>query len=100
MDVKEYRRRYEAELAQRSAGAADQARDAPSAGNDIPSLLATLRDARQTAAARLKALLALMAARFLGPRFAPYNAEFLATLRAIARPDTDPELREQALEVL
>lgn len=101
MDVREYRQRYEAELAAgstaaktaRSAGATD-------GGNNIPSLLATLRNAQETAAARLDALRRLKAARFLVERFAPYNADFLAALREIIRPGTDRKLCEAALEEL
>jgi hypothetical protein len=101
MDVKEYRRRYEAELASaRGAAARPQGAGAAHSAADIPGLLATLRDSSQPSAARHAALSSLMAARFLGPRFAPYNAEFLATLRDILQPASDQDLRERAMEVL
>jgi hypothetical protein len=102
MDVREYRRRYEAELAAHAATAktASSLAAAPETGNRIPRLLATLRDEHESASARLAALQGLLAARFLGPRFAAYNADFLAALREIVRPGTDPELCEAALEVL
>lgn len=102
MDVREYRRRYEAELAAHAATAktASSLAAAPDTDNSIPGLLATLRNEHESASARLAALHDLLAVRFLGARFARYNAEFLATLREIVRPGTDRELCEAALEVL
>lgn len=104
MDVREYRRRYEAELAShahtaRTAKALGAAPEGGS-GNRIQRLLATLRNDKEPASARLAALDGLKAARFLTARFAPYNADFLAALREIASPGTDPELCENALETL
>jgi hypothetical protein len=101
MDVREYRKRYEADLAA-STTAAKTARPAGAteAGNEVPALLATLRNAQETPAARLAALRRLKAARFLVERFAPYNADFLAALREIIRPGTDHKLCEAALEDL
>jgi hypothetical protein len=124
MDVKDYRERYEAELAAHDAGAglrspglaataaagdATQQRlteikrvpsDRAEFNQKIPALLATLRDAGQPAIVRHAALKALGAATFLGEIFAPYRADYLNTLRQIAQPGTDPELRESALGVL
>jgi hypothetical protein len=124
MDVKDYRERYEAELAAHDAGAglrspglaataaagdATQQRlteikrvpsDRAEFNQKIPALLATLRDADQPAIVRHAALKALGAATFLGEIFAPYRADYLNTLRQIAQPGTDPELRESALGVL
>lgn len=99
MDVREYRKNYEAELAKR----AQATPDAPAQANladKIRGLLATLRNPQEAAAARSSALDALKAAGFLGPRFAPFKAEFLASLREIAQPNNDPKLRERALETL
>jgi hypothetical protein len=99
MDVSEYRKQYEAELA-KSAAAKPQAPPESGSQDRIGAWLAALRDPKEPAAARDDALHALKAASFLGPRFAPYNAEFTAALREIARPETDAKLREDALEVL
>jgi hypothetical protein len=98
MDVSDYRRRYEAELAKRAANRPEPAE--PGSDDNVRRLLATLRNPQEPTSARADALNALKTASFLGPRFAPYNAEFLATLRELARPETDPQLREDALEVL
>jgi|HubBroStandDraft_4_1064222.scaffolds.fasta_scaffold105798_2 hypothetical protein len=100
MDVREYRRRYEAELAAHAAAARTAAVSEPARGTPIPDLLAALRDGRASASARLEALHDLLTVRFLGSRFAPYNADFLAALREIVRPGTDRELCQAALEVL
>ena len=104
MDVREYRRQYEAELASHAhtAGTAKALGAAPESGSGDRNhrLLATLRNDKEPASARLAALDALKAARFLTAHFAPYNADFLAALREIAKPGTDPELCESALETL
>jgi hypothetical protein len=100
MDVREYRKRYEAELAAHAAVAKAAATPETATAASIPGLLATLRDERASASARLDAHHDLLTVRFLGSRFAPYNADFLAALREIARPGTDPALRQAALEVL
>jgi hypothetical protein len=125
MDVREYRRRYEAELAAAAAApeqpvgsaalsAAAATADAAATrhmaqrallsggegstlGESVPALLATLRNPREPVAIRDAALQALGAAAFLGERFAPYRVEFLDTLRQL---ETPPELREKALAVL
>jgi hypothetical protein len=126
MDVREYRKRSEAELAAnaaadneigtpRTSGAVATASAAirrrlmeiqrvPLARSDfsdsIPALLATLRNAQEPVPVRDAALQALRAATFLGEHFAPYRVDFINALRQIARPDTDPQLRADALEVL
>jgi hypothetical protein len=101
MDVREYRRRYEADLAARSATAkTSRPAGSPETGNEIPGLLATLRNPQESASARLAALRRLLAASFLVERFNPYNADFLAALREIIRPGNDRKLVEAALEVL
>ena len=123
MDVNDYRKAYEAELAANAAksDAADASRPSPGAtaapggavsdaessspsrtelGERIPALLATLRDAAQPVAVRIAALKAISAARFLGGLFAPFRVDFLNTLRAIAQPGTDPALCEGALAIL
>ena len=66
----------------------------------IPQWLATLRDAAQPVAARIAALKAISAARFLGGLFAPYRVDFLDTLRQIAQPGVDRALCESALAIL
>jgi hypothetical protein len=102
MDVSEYRKRYEAELARRAAAptAKTTSSEASDLGDKVNRLLATLRDAKEPTSVREAALNALKAASFLGPRFARFNADFMAALREIARPDTDAQLREDVLEVL
>jgi hypothetical protein len=96
MEVREYRKQYEQQLA---AQARTDGSSTPPAV-DIPALLATLRNEQASPSERLAALQELLAVRFLAARFAPYNAEFLAALRAVARPASDPSLREAVLEVL
>src|SRR5262245_42747937 len=98
MDVREYRKNYEAELAKRAAAKPSGPREGLS--DKIRRLLATLRNQQEQAAARIAALDELKAARFLCARFAPFKADFLATLREVAQPGTDPKLCERALETL
>jgi hypothetical protein len=124
MDVNDYRKAYEAELAANAAAGAarvagptlgavaedahrGQASDKPSGSSPrtdlsekIPRLLAILRDAAQPVAARIAALKAISAARFLGGPFAPYRVDFLNTLRQIAQPGIDAALCESALAIL
>ena len=108
MDVNDYRKAYEAELAAHAAAAdanrgprAAQPGAPPRAAlSKIPQLLATLRDPAQPVAARIAALKAISAARFLGGPFAPYRVDFLNTLRQIAQPGIDRELCESALAIL
>ena len=108
MDVNDYRKAYEAELAAHAAAAdanrgprAAQPGAPPRAAlSKIPQLLATLRDPAQPVAARIAALKAISAARFLSGPFAPYRVDFLNTLRQIAQPGIDRELCESALAIL
>src|SRR5712691_10621514 len=101
MDVSEYRKRYEAELFKQVASGASKGVTAePELREHVSQLLAALRDQGEPTKVREEALRALNAASFLGPRFAPYRAEFLAALREIVRPDTDSQLLEDALEIL
>src|SRR6266516_3069821 len=86
MEVPEYRRRYEAELAK---AAPPKARRRAAKG-------ALTAEKPPSAAARAKALGAL---DFLGPRFAPFRADYKQALREIAT-DPERELRESALELL
>src|SRR5688500_15063344 len=101
MDVKKYRKRYEAEMAQAGdlakaepqvlasdAGADPEARAAAiestsvepkNLGGFVEQLLRTLRDREEPEIVRLAALHALNAAAFMGPRFAPYRAEYMDT---------------------
>jgi hypothetical protein len=115
MDVNDYRKAYEAELAANAsrpapggaaaagrplAGAQGSASPRAELGERIPALLATLRDAAQPVAVRIAALKAISAARFLGGLFAPFRVDFLNALRQIAQPGTDPALCEGALAIL
>lgn len=68
-------------------------------GGDVGLLLATLRNAAEPTEVRVAALNALKAASFLGPRFAPFRAEFLEVLRDIVT-DAKPAFREDILEAL
>jgi hypothetical protein len=118
MEVPDYRKRYEAQLAKaartkpRRRGAAGKLtaaqrasaiRDAPLDEEQLPErvteLLANLLDEKESLTVREAALQALSALDFLGPRFAPYRADYLQALRQVA---TDPKekLRERALELL
>ena len=116
MDVKQYRKRYEAELAKAGEPKrrADEGADEPAARAEaiaaaplepddlaerVPELLGTLRDRDEAIAVRAAALDALAALDFLGPRFEPFRADYRQALRDVA---TDPrrELRESALELL
>ena len=122
-DVPEYRRRYEAELAkaaapkERGRGAkrartavkpspaarANAIATAPLEQDNLPAqvaeLLALLRDREEPLTVRMASLQALGALDFLGPRFAPFRAEYKQALRDVAT-DPDGKLRESALEVL
>src|SRR5262249_23661349 len=115
MDVTEYRKRYEAELAAASelasdavagadprAAVADPALDqetrasaiqqlplAEKAADNIKLLLDTLKNSNEPGLVRNAALRALKGARFLGPLFEPYNAEYMEACRnAVASADT------------
>lgn len=124
MDIKEYRRAYEAELAASandSAGTLQSFSLSPSdsdavsrrmseVGNlslsgqsladNIPRLLDLLASSAEILPVRLAALQALRAALFLGEQFAPYRVNFLKILRQLARPEVEAPLREGATEVL
>ena len=65
----------------------------------VPDLLATLRDREEPLTVRNAALERLAALDFLGPRFAPFRADYKQALRDVAT-DPVPELRELALEPL
>lgn len=122
MDVAEYRKRYEAELAKaappkgsrRAAGQAAEEATTPAARVEaiaaapldeknrpkwVAELIAILRNRDEPLEVRMAALQALGALDFLGPRFAPFRAEYKQALRDVA---TDPEraLRESALDLL
>lgn len=94
MDVSRYRKRYEAELAKAAAPDEQQGLD-----DRVPELHVTLRNREEPLDARMAALQELGALDFLGPRFAPFRADYKQALRDIA---TDPQrkLRESALELL
>lgn len=118
MEVPDYRKRYEAQLAkaartrprrrgaagkptaaQRASAIREEPLDEEQLPERVTELLATLLDAKEPLTVREAALQALSALDFLGPRFAPYRADYLQALRQIA---TDPKekLRERALELL
>jgi hypothetical protein len=124
MNVGQYRKRYEAELAQAAppkprgrggkrkpavekpaspAARAEAIKTAPlepeHLAERVTELLAILRDREQPLVVRTAALDALAALDFLGPPFAPFRADYKQTLREVA---TDPKrtLRESALELL
>ncbi len=123
MDVKDYRKAYEAELAASAAGAKTgtsntfgaaaapheaawlaEIQRVPLArdgfGDKIPALIATLGNGDESTVVRLAALRALRAAMFLGDLFAPFRADFLTALRQLAQQGPDPQLCEGALAVL
>src|SRR6266511_4274560 len=105
MEVPEYRRRYEAELAKaappkergRAAARAKAIAAAPLEEESLPEqvaeLLATLHNRKEPRTVRMAALQALGALDFLGPRFAPFRADYKQALREIAT-DPERELRE------
>jgi hypothetical protein len=121
MDIAKYRKRYEAELAKaseperraraapadrRRPSAAARAKDIATAPIDqdnlagrVSDLLATLRNGEEALTVRMAALEALTALDFLGPRFAPFRADYKQALRDVAT-DPAPELRERTLELL
>jgi hypothetical protein len=123
MDVRDYRRAYEAEL----AAAADDASRTPHTfglapanavtarrmteigslpltsenfDQDVPRLLQVLSSVGEALPVRLVALQSLRAAMVVGEQFAPYRVAFLQALRQLARPDVDAPLREEATSVL
>jgi hypothetical protein len=124
MDVKEYRRQYEAELAAAAgpplqplgsaavrvgAGTvaaltatqmAQHTLSGATLNSSVPALLETVRNQALPVEARDAALQALGAAAFLGEHFAPYQAEFLETMRHLADADTAPAMRERAIAIL
>jgi hypothetical protein len=124
MNIDRYRKQYEKELQkaaapQRSTRPATAARAAPKSraaaaraneirsalvdeenlGPHVEDLLATLRDGKAPVAVRQAALQALGALDFMGPRFAPFRAEYKQALRELAT-DRRVSLRESALELL
>jgi hypothetical protein len=102
MEIDEYRKRYEAEVSKASArakGIATAPLDRDNLQERVAELLATFRDRKKSLTVRMAALEALGALDFLGPRFAPFRADYKAALREVAT-DPTPELRERALELL
>jgi len=126
MDPEEYRKRYEAELAEAApptqpgrrrkgtAPAAAEERPTPAARANaiaaapldeenlfarVPELLATLRNREEPLRVRMAALQALAALDFLPARFEPFQADYKQALRDVAT-DSEAELRESALELL
>jgi hypothetical protein len=128
MDPEEYRKRYEAELADAAppsqpgrgrrrgvgaAAAADEQATPAARANAIaavpleeenlsvrvPELLATLRNRGEPLRVRMAALQALGALDFIPTRFEPFRADYKQALRDVAT-DPEAELRESALELL
>jgi hypothetical protein len=126
MDPEEYRKRYEAELAEaapptqpgrrRGGTAAVAAEERPTAAARanaiaaapldeenlsvrVPELLATLRYREELLRVRMAALQALAALDFLPARFEPFRADYKQALRDVAT-DPEAELRDSALELL
>jgi hypothetical protein len=121
MNEKQYRKRLAAEVAKSARGAnqrgarrrtRDGRSDAkariaeidamqfdPKDSKSIRQLIKMLEDTAEPKELRLAAFRALNTASFLGPAFAPYRADYLKSLRAVAT-DHDPEIREEALETL
>ena len=123
MDIDEYRKRYEKELAEaappkpprrrakgrrgtdkasaddRAAAIATAPLDEENLEEHVADLLATLRNVEEPLTVRMAALHALAALDFMGPRFAPFRPEYKQALRDVAT-DPEQELRERALELL
>ena len=125
MDVKQYRRQVEADLKKAAASykgtaaadtkriLADKAKTAKARVDAIDTTdfdkenfdalveqyLATLGDKNEAVSVRLAVLRALMVARFFGPQFDAYRAQFQATLRQMATYGSS-NLCNAALEVL
>jgi len=102
MDVAKYRKRYEAKLA-KAATSAKKSAATPLGEQDlekeVADLLSTLQNRDEPVASRTAALESLGALDFLGPRFAPFRADYKEALRDVAT-DQPRELRAQALELL
>jgi uncharacterized protein (UPF0147 family) len=71
----------------------------PKDSTTIRQLITMLEDTAEPKNVRLAAFRALKTVSFLGPAFAPYRADYLKSLRAIAT-DSEPEIRQEALETL
>jgi len=122
MDIAQYRKRVEAELAKAippeppspleaaeggkrpSAAARVKAMaaatlDVENLDQQVPSMLAVVRDRGEPRTVRMAALHALAALAFLGPRFEPFRADYTQALRDVAT-DPEQEVRERALELL
>jgi hypothetical protein len=118
IDVDEYRKRYQRSVEAATpkgrprgssttgrsgrtglAAAADTAAGPGDIGTQVQGLLATALDRTHPVDDRLAAIQALSALEFQGPRFSPYQAEYVDALRTLA---TDPRatVRRSALEQL
>lgn len=103
MNVKDYRRQIESQLASSPpAGGADAVSGAAvDPEQSWREALHTLADTTADVEARKAALQHLQAATFLGAQFAPYHPEYLSALRVVAADrNSDEELRRSALDVL
>jgi hypothetical protein len=119
MNVDDYRKQVEVALAAESAAPSEpgmvarflafltrargratrKSLDPETSAGDIGAMIATLRDPAADQTARLNAIDALGAARFMGPQFAPYEEQYRDALRQVAT-DPDERVRRRALEVL
>lgn len=101
VDAAEYRRSYAAavEEAEAAGAAAREGLDPARRAAEPAELLAVLQDTAAEPDARRAALAALAEQSFLVREFRPHQSSFVAALRAVAA-DPDPELREQALDLL
>ena len=101
IDVDAYRKKYERELKKKARPSARRAikpaADDPTA--QVPDLIAVASDRTAPVKKRLSALRTLGELEFLGPRFSPFQADYVALLRALA---VDPRatVRRAALERL
>jgi hypothetical protein len=101
MDVKEYRRRYEAELAASQVAASAAAPTGFAARTiDVPSLLSIVGDPQEPIEVRVAALQAVGARAFLTQQFAQHHPAYLETLRRLTGSETPLQLREKALAIL
>jgi HEAT repeat protein len=94
MNVKDYRKQVEAQLAAAATGST-----APPPQQSWAEAIQRLANPSLAPDVRKTAAQLLQAGTFLGAQFAPYRADYIVALRAAAT-DPDPDLRRSALDVL